>query len=106
MQGTRTEDLQKAVRYYLKKSGIPVESSKGEFGRGQHELNVAYSDILTMADNHVLYKQCFKAHALSRPCVRWHVCVSDVCRVSCVETTGSGGGAGQERDVHGEAPPR
>jgi glutamine synthetase len=61
MQGTRTEDLQKAVRYYLKKSGIPVESSKGEFGRGQHELNVAYSDILTMADNHVLYKQCFKA---------------------------------------------
>jgi len=60
LQGTRTEELQKAVRYYLKKSGIPVESSKGEFGRGQHELNVAYSDILTMADNHVLYKQCFK----------------------------------------------
>jgi glutamine synthetase len=65
-QGTRTEELQKAVRYYLKKSGIPVESSKGEFGRGQHELNVAYSDILTMADNHVLYKQCFKV-SLPRP---------------------------------------
>jgi len=65
LQGTRTEELQQAVRYFLKKSGISVESSKGEFGKGQHELNVAYSDILTMADNHVVYKQCFKEVAES-----------------------------------------
>ena len=27
---------------------------------GQHELNVRYSDILTMADRHVIFKQCLK----------------------------------------------
>ena len=41
-------------------SGIPVECSKGEWGKGQHELNVRYSDILTMADRHAVFKQCFK----------------------------------------------
>ena len=49
-----------AVRRHLKKSGIPVETSKGEWGLGQHELNVCYSDILTMADSHAIYKQCMK----------------------------------------------
>jgi glutamine synthetase len=49
-----------AVRRHLRQSGIPVENSKGEWGLGQHEVNVRYSDILTMADNHVLLKQCLK----------------------------------------------
>lgn len=37
-----------------------VENSKGEWGLGQHEVNVRYSDILSMADNHALFKQCVK----------------------------------------------
>ena len=37
-----------------------MECSKGEWGKGQHELNVRYSDILTMADRHAVFKQCFK----------------------------------------------
>jgi glutamine synthetase len=37
-----------------------VECSKGEWGKGQHELNVRYADALTMADRHVVFKQCFK----------------------------------------------
>jgi glutamine synthetase len=60
LQGTRTEAFTAAVRRHLKQSGVPVESSKGEWGLGQHELNVRYAEALPMADRHVLYKQCFK----------------------------------------------
>lgn len=60
LQGTRTEPFHAAVRRHLKQSGVPVENSKGEWGLGQHELNVRYADMLTMADRHVVYKQCLK----------------------------------------------
>ena len=60
LQCTREEALNGAARKHLSHSGVPVEFSKGEWGPGQHELNIRYSDILTMADRHVVYKQCFK----------------------------------------------
>lgn len=60
LQGTREEAFNGAVRRHLKASGIPVENSKGEWGLGQHELNVRYAEILTMADRHAIYKQCLK----------------------------------------------
>jgi glutamine synthetase len=60
LQGTREEVLNAAARKHLAASGIPVESSKGEWGPGQHELNIRYADILTMADHHTIYKQVFK----------------------------------------------
>jgi glutamine synthetase len=60
LQGTREEVLNAAVRRHLAGSGVPVEFSKGEWGPGQHELNVRYADALTMADRHTIYKQCFK----------------------------------------------
>jgi glutamine synthetase len=60
LQASREESYNAAVRRYLKQSGIPVESTKGEFGIGQHELNVRYADVLTMADRHIIYKQCLK----------------------------------------------
>lgn len=60
LQGSREESYNAAVRRYLKGSGIPVENTKGEFGVGQHELNVRYADVLGMADRHTLYKQCLK----------------------------------------------
>ena len=60
LQGARTEDLNGAFRRHLKNMGIPVESTKGEFGRGQHELNIRWCDALEMADRHVLLKQCVK----------------------------------------------
>lgn len=40
MQGTRNEKFTSVVRRHLKNSGIQVETSKGEWGLGQHELNV------------------------------------------------------------------
>ncbi len=60
LQGTRNEKYTSAVRRHLKNSGLKIETSKGEWGLGQHELNVAYSDALKMADHHVIYKQCLK----------------------------------------------
>lgn len=60
MQGTRTEPFTAAARKHLKNSGVPVENSKGEWGLGQHELNVRYAEVLEMADRHVVYKQCLK----------------------------------------------
>ena len=63
MQGARVESFVGAARRHLRYSGVPVENSKGEFGRGQHELNVRYSDLVTMADRHVILKQCLKETA-------------------------------------------
>ncbi|MCA9149865.1 MAG: glutamine synthetase [Planctomycetales bacterium] len=60
LQGTREEELNAAARRHLNHSGVPVECTKGEWGRGQHELNLRYSNILEMADRHILYKQCLK----------------------------------------------
>jgi glutamine synthetase len=37
-------------------AGVPIEFSKGEAGRGQHEINLAYADAIEMADRHVVYK--------------------------------------------------
>jgi glutamine synthetase len=37
-----------------------VECSKGEWSRGQHEVNVEYTEALEMADRHVLFKQAIK----------------------------------------------
>jgi glutamine synthetase len=59
-QGTRVEYFNALARRHLKHSGVPVENTKGEWGLGQHELNIRYADVLTMADRHVVYKQCLK----------------------------------------------
>jgi glutamine synthetase len=60
LQGTRMEPFHGSVRRHLRDSGIPVENSKGEWGLGQHEINIRYADVLAMADRHALYKQCVK----------------------------------------------
>ena len=65
LQGTRSEPLIGEIRRALEASAIPVEFSKGEWGPGQHEINLEYCDLVEMADRHVLYKQAAKeiAHA-------------------------------------------
>jgi glutamine synthetase len=60
LQGAREEPFNAQARRHLKNSGVPVENSKGEWGLGQHELNVRYTDALGMADRHAIYKQCLK----------------------------------------------
>jgi glutamine synthetase len=66
LQGTRGEAYHGALRRHLASSGVPVESSKGEAGRGQHEINVQYTDALTMSDRHVVVKQCAKDLAIEQ----------------------------------------
>lgn len=65
LQGTREEVLNAAARKHLTNSGVPVEFTKGEWGPGQHELNIRYTDALTMSDRHSIYKQCLKELAIS-----------------------------------------
>jgi glutamine synthetase len=66
LQGSRTEDLNAAFRRHLTASGVPVESTKGEWGKGQHEINISYAPALEMADRHVVGKQCLKEIADQR----------------------------------------
>jgi glutamine synthetase len=60
MQGGREEFYNGAVRRHLVASGIPVENSKGETGRGQHEMNIRYCEVLEMADRHTIMKLLMK----------------------------------------------
>ena len=64
-QTTKEEPVMRAIRNGLHAAGIPVENSKGEWGPGQEEINVRYTDALTMADRHVILKNGIKeiAHA-------------------------------------------
>jgi glutamine synthetase len=55
-QTTKDEPLLRELRNQMLAAGLPVEFSKGEAAPGQHELNLRYSDALTMADNHTIYK--------------------------------------------------
>jgi glutamine synthetase len=62
---TIVEDVIRPIRRHMANAGLVVEDSKGECNFGQHEVNFRYSDALTMADNHTVYKNGAKeiAHA-------------------------------------------
>ena len=62
------EPFIRAVRKGMKEAGIKVESSKGEAWPGQQEINFHFSDALTMADNHVIYKNGIKEMANQNGC--------------------------------------
>lgn len=59
-QTSKEEPVMRAIRKGLQGAAIPVENSKGEWGPGQEEINVRYSDALSMADNHVILKNGIK----------------------------------------------
>jgi glutamine synthetase len=65
LQGTREETVVGEVVRALDGSGVPMEGSKGEWGAGQQELNVRYSELVEQADRNVLTKHAAKeiAHA-------------------------------------------
>src|SRR5437867_1543821 len=62
------EPLIRQIRNGMQAAGIQVESSKGEAWAGQHEINFRYADALTMADNHVVYKNGAKEIAHLNGC--------------------------------------
>jgi glutamine synthetase len=55
-QTTAKERLMRSIRNGMEAAGIPVESSKGEGGPGQAEINLLHAPALEMADRHVIYK--------------------------------------------------
>jgi len=65
---TYDEPFIRAVRNGMKAAGIRVESSKGEAWPGQQEINFHFADALTMADNHVIYKNGIKEMAHQQGC--------------------------------------
>jgi glutamine synthetase len=65
LSGGAVEPVIGAIRNLVDASAIPVEFSKGEWGPGQHEINLRYAPALEMADRHVLYKLAAKEIARS-----------------------------------------
>jgi glutamine synthetase len=59
-QGTKEEFLIGAIRSHLERSGVPVESSKGEWGPGQQEIGLRYAELVEMSDRHAIYKHAAK----------------------------------------------
>jgi glutamine synthetase len=65
---TMVEDVIRPIRLGMAGAGIRVEDSKGECNFGQHEVNFRYSDALSMADNHSIYKNGAKEIAYLQGC--------------------------------------
>ena len=57
------EPVLRRIRNAMNQADVPVEGSKGEWGRGQHEVNLAHGPALLTADRHVVFKQGVKAIA-------------------------------------------
>ncbi len=68
LQTAREEPLVRAIRNGMEGAGVPVEASKGEWGRGQEEINLAYAEALEMADRAALYKHGAKEIAYQHNC--------------------------------------
>jgi glutamine synthetase len=60
LQTTKDEYLIGQMRRGLEAAGVPVEFSKGEAGKGQHEINLSYADALEMADRNAIFKNTVK----------------------------------------------
>jgi glutamine synthetase len=60
LQTSKEEDVLGAIRRGLRDAGMPVEFSKGEAGKGQHELNLTYQLAVEMADTNLIFKNSTK----------------------------------------------
>ena len=68
LQTTKDEYILGQIRRGLEAAGVPVEFSKGEAGKGQHEINLDYTTAVEMADRNSVYKTAAKeiAHLSGR----------------------------------------
>jgi glutamine synthetase len=60
LQTTKDEYIIGQIRRHLEAAGVPVEFSKGEAGKGQHEINLDYAPAVEMADRNLIYKNAAK----------------------------------------------
>ena len=65
---TYDEPFIRQIRNGMQAAGIRVETSKGEAWPGQQEINFRYDNAVTMADNHVIYKNGAKEIAHLNGC--------------------------------------
>ena len=65
---TYDEPFLRQIRNGMHAAGMRVETSKGEAWPGQQEINFRFADALTMADNHVVYKNGAKEIAFLNGC--------------------------------------
>ena len=65
---TYDEAFLRQIRNGMHAAGMRVETSKGEAWPGQQEINFRFADALTMADNHVIYKNGAKEIAFLNGC--------------------------------------
>src|ERR687892_255733 len=68
LASTYDEPLMRQIRNGMQGAGIRVETSKGEAWPGQQEINFRFADALSMADNHVVYKNGAKEIAHLNGC--------------------------------------
>lgn len=68
LQTSKEEGLMRAIRNGMEAADVPVETSKGEWGRGQEEINLVYAEALEMADRTALYKHGAKEIAHLQGC--------------------------------------
>jgi glutamine synthetase len=63
LASTRNDTFIEAIRRHMNAAGVEVEFSKSEWGLGQQEINLRYTDALEIADRHALYKNGVKEMA-------------------------------------------
>ncbi len=66
LSGSFAESVIGEIRRRVDASGIPGEFSKGEWGPGQHEINLRFAPAVEMADRHVIYKLTAKEIAAAQ----------------------------------------
>ena len=60
LQTSKEEKLMQVLRRHMDALGLEVENSKGEWGPGQEELNLAHQEPVEMADRHAVFKHGVK----------------------------------------------
>ncbi len=105
LSSTFAEPVIGEIRRHVDASGIPVEFSKGEWGPGQHEINLRYAPALEMADRHVIYKLAAKEIAAAAGgsltfMAKWH----EDCAGSSLHVHTSLWGEGGESAFSGDDP--
>jgi glutamine synthetase len=105
---TVVEQVLRPIRLGMAGAGITVEDSKGECNFGQHEINFRYSDALSMADNHSVYKNGAKeiawqhGHALSF-IAKYNEREGNSCHIHC-SLWDEGGSLFVDADGHSASP--
>jgi glutamine synthetase len=81
---SRIEPLLRDIRNTCYRAGMDVESAKGEGDLGQYKIRFPHADLLTTADNHVVYKTIAKEIAdTQRRAITFMACYDERAGSAC-----------------------